>query len=280
MLLPIASSASTTLRTVSATWLASHESSCPSCWPRLSMALQDVAEGLADELHGLLEDREHRLADVADRGDHVAHEVVAVGDGGLEDLEDAPVGVEQRLREVGELVDGPVDDRRDRLDQGLEGTDDRLDDVLDRLLDLVDDVLDELDDRVVVVRLAVGCRLTADADLGAQVGDVRPHLLHRRVVPAAGGAEHVVLHQRATVRRRQLADRVHDPLVLVGVAVALDQGAPLLGVPGERHRLEHLAVLVDGRQRRGVRRRQPSARRASRSCRSRGRRGRPRSGSA
>ena len=50
----------------------------------------------------------------------------------------------------------------DRLYQALERVDDRVDDVLDRLLDLVDDVLDELDDRVVVVRLAVGRRLSAE----------------------------------------------------------------------------------------------------------------------
>ena len=59
-----------------------------------------------------------------------------------------------------------------------------------------------------------------------------------------------VLHQRPALSGRELADRVDDPAVLLGLPVAVDQGSPLLR-GAERDCLEELAMVVDVRQRLG-----------------------------
>ena len=128
------------------------------------------------------------------------------------------------------------------LDDSDHGRDDRV----HRLLDGVDDVLDQLDDRGVVRVVLDRARL----DRRPQVGEVEEHLAERLLVLLAGLRQHEVLHQRPALSGRELADRVHDPAVLLGFPVAVDQRAPLLG-GAEGDRLEELAVVVDVRQRLG-----------------------------
>ena len=87
-------------------------------------------------------------------------------------------------------------------------------------------------------------------DRRAEIGEVQEHLADGLRVLLAGLRQDEVLHQRPALGGRELADRVHDPAVLIGLPVAVDQGSPLLrGAEGDR--LEELAVVVDVGQRLG-----------------------------
>jgi hypothetical protein len=176
------------------------------------------------------------------------HEGERVRDGGLEraldDVEDRLACRKQRLGQVRHLRDGEVErgDKcvRDRLERVL----DRVDDRVHGLLDRVDDVLDQLDDRG-VVRIVLD---RACLHRSAEVSEVEEHLADRLRVLLAGLRQHEVLHQCPALGRGKLTDRVDDPAVLLGLAIAVDQRPPLLR-RAEGDRLEELAVVVDVRQR-------------------------------
>ena len=78
--------------------------------------------------------------------------------------------------------------------------------------------------------------------------DLGRHLAYCLHVLLAGFREHEVFHQRPALSGGKLADRVHDPAVLLRLSVAVDQGAPLLG-RAEGDGLKELTVVVDVRQR-------------------------------
>ena len=191
---------------------------------------------------------EHRAARVDDSLDDLLHERERVGDGGLEraldDVEDRLARGEQRLGQVRHLGDGEVDRGDERLRDRLERVLDRVDDRVHGLLDRVDDVLDQLDDRGVVRVVLDRARL----DRRPEIGEVQKHLADGLRVLLAGLRQHEVLHQRPALSGGELADRVHDPAILLGLPIAVDQRAPLLG-GAEGDRLEELAVVVDVRQR-------------------------------
>src|SRR5207302_1432220 len=136
----------------------------------------------------------------------------------------------------GQRVADRADDVHDRVDHGV-----------DRLLELVDEVADRLHDgRVDLLRPPD----RPGRDLAAELGDVEPDLAHGLPVALPVRLDDEVLHQRAPLRRRELADRVDDPALLAGAAVAVDQRPPLV-LSAALDVLEELAVVVDAAEARG-----------------------------
>ena len=86
--------------------------------------------------------------------------------------------------------------------------------------------------------------------LAAELGDVEPDLAHRLPVVLPVRPDDEVLHQRTPLGGGELADRVDDPALLAGTAVAVDQRSPLVFSP-ERDVLEELAVVIDVGEARG-----------------------------
>ena len=213
-------------------------------------------ERCADEVPDVVQHLEHRAARVDDSLDDLLHERERVRDGGLEraldDVEDRLARREQRLCEVRHLGDGEVDGGDEGLRDRLERVLDRVDDRVHGLLDRVDDVFDQLDDRGVVRFVLDRARLHRRA----QIREVEEYLADRLCVLLPGFRQHEVLHQRPALGGGELADRVHDPAILIGFPVAVDQRAPLLG-GAQGDRLEELAVVVDVRQRVGESGRDP-----------------------
>ena len=213
-------------------------------------------ERCTDEVCDVVQHLEHRASRVDDSLDDLLHERQRVGHGSLEraldDVEDRLARGQQRLGQVRHLGHREVDRRDERLRDRLERVLDRVDDRVHGLLDRVHDVLDQLDDRGVVRVVLDRARL----DRRAQIREVQEHLAEGLAVLFAGFCQHEVLHQRSALGGGKLADRVHDPAILVGLPVAVDQGAPLLG-RAQRDCLEELAMVVDVGKRLGQSSRDP-----------------------
>ena len=241
IVLPMAISASTPLRTISNVLVARNWRNSTELPAELVDRPEDHDARVEGHVEGGGEDVEHRRADPLEALDDQPGDLVA----GLDDLDEQLADrLERRLEgrgQMGDGVGGPVDDVPQGVDERLADLADRVDDGIDGIDDGVGDVLDDVDDGFVIG--SVDRRRDAGlVDLLADIAKPEQDVAHARLVVLAVWLGDEVVHDHARLGTGQLADGVDDTAALTLEAIGLDQGAAL--VLGEARRpLEQLALV-------------------------------------
>ena len=175
----------------------------------------------------LLEPVEHRLEHLEGRLGELPDQLGKGGGGGVE-----------RVGEVLDGLDGPVDDVGDGVHERVDGVPERVDHGVHGIRDGVPHVLEELDHGVV----EVGARQPHGVGPHHGTGLPQPpaHLLGGPLVDLAVLLEHERLHQGPSLGAGEQRDRLYDTATLALFAVSLDEGTAVRVVePGDD--LEELA---------------------------------------